>query len=108
MHLSNDSKKLLYILYKEYVNRRNHNVPKKRAVNFDNAKSVQKNFMPNELLEDVETNMTELDNNNFLNNFYADGTIYYCSLTDLAICKMEELPKETLISIADFISNFIP
>lgn len=108
MHLTNDSKRLLYILYNEYINRRNHNIPKKRAVISDNAKSVQENFMPDELLEDVESYMIELENNNFLDNFYADGTIYYCNLTDFAICKMEELPKDTLLSITDFISKFIP
>ena len=53
MHLTNDSKRLLYILYNEYINRRNHNIPKKRAVNFDNAKSVQENFMPDELLKAI-------------------------------------------------------
>ena len=52
MHLTNNSKKLLYILYNEYINRRNHNVPAKRAVHFDNAKSVHENFMPDEQLED--------------------------------------------------------
>ena len=108
MPLTNNSKKLLYILYHEYINRPNHNVQAKRAVHFDNAKSVHENFMPDEQLEDVESYMIELENNSFLDNFYADGTIYYCDLTDFAICKMEELPKNTLLSIADFISKFIP
>ena len=108
MHLTKDSKKLLYILYKEYLNRRNNNVPKIRAVNFQSAESVQANFMPDELLEDVEEYMRELGRNNFLNNSYADDTIYSSNLTDFAICKMEELPRDTFLSVTDFVSKFIP
>lgn len=106
-YLTKDAKKLLYILYKEYLNRRKHNVAKTRATDFDSASSVQFNFMPNELLEDVEEYMRELGRNDFLENFYADDTIYSCYLTDYAICTMETLPKDTLVSVANFISQFL-
>lgn len=44
----------------------------------------------------------------FLSNFYADDTILNFELTDYALMKMENQRKETLLSIADFVSKFIP
>lgn len=108
IHLTKDAKRLLFILYKEYLNRRNNKLPKNRATDFVSAESVQSTFMPDELLKDVEDYMRELGRNNFLDNFYADGTIYSCYLSDFAIHTMEKLPKDTLLSIADFISKFKP
>lgn len=107
LYLTKDAKRLLYILYKEYLNRRKHQVTKSRAVDFNCAESVHSDFMPEELLEDVEEYMRELGRNKFLENFYADNTIYSCYLTDYAICIMENLPKDTLVSVANFVSQFL-
>ncbi len=108
MQLTKDAKSVLYILYKEYENRRKHNVSKSQAKSFDSAQSIQETFFPNSSLENIEDVLRELEKNNFLENFYADGTIYYCSLSDFAITTMNSQRKENLLSIADFISKFIP
>lgn len=108
MTLTNDSKKILYKLYAEYRDRCKHGFSKSDSKNFDCAKSIHDNFFPDLLLEDVEDSLRELGRNNFLNNKYADNTVYICHLSDHAIATMENLPKETLTSIGNFLSNFIP
>lgn len=108
MLLSQDAKSVLYTLYKEYRDRRNHGFSKSFSKNFHSAEYIHENFFPNLLLEDIEDCLRELGQNHFLNNLYADNTIYHCALTDYAIATMDSLPKEALLSIADFISKFIP
>lgn len=108
MVLTKDAKTVLFTLYKEYERRRKHGSSKSKAKNFDSAKSIQENFFPKMLLEDVEDSLRELGRNDFLDNFYADNTIYFCSLSDFAISTMESQAKETLLNIADFITKFIP
>lgn len=108
MMLTKDAKKILYKLYSEYRDRRNHGFSKSSSKNFGSAKTVQSDFFPEFLLEDVEDSLRELGRNNFLDNKYADNTVYICYLSDYAIATMENLPKETLASIGNFISNFIP
>lgn len=71
-------------------------------------KKFKRIFFPDLLLEDVEDSLRELGRNNFLNNLYADDTVYTCRLSDFAIATMENLPKETFNSITDFIAKFIP
>lgn len=106
--LSKDAKTVLYTLYNEYLTRRKHGSSKSRAKNFVSAASIQENFFPSWLLEDVEETLRELGRNKFLNNLYADDTVYHCELSDSAIVVMENQKKETLLSIADFVSKFIP
>lgn len=106
--LTKDAKFMLYELYKEYQARRNVRVSRSESKYFKSAESVQENFFPDWSLEDVEDTMRELSRNNFLNNVYADGTIYDCELSDYAISVMESQKKETFLSVADFISKFIP
>ncbi|MGN0405302.1 MAG: hypothetical protein ACI4F1_08780 [Bariatricus sp.] len=108
MTLTKDSKKTLYILYKEYCDRRKHGFSKSNSKNFVSAEFIHENFFPDSLLEDVEDSLRELGRCGYLDNTYADDTVYICHLSDYAIATLEELPKETLLSIADFISKFIP
>lgn len=108
MVLTKDAKTVLFTLYKEYEKRKKSGTSKSKAKNFDSAKSIQENFFPKMLLEDVEDSLRELERNDFLDNFYADNTIYFCSLSDSAIAVMESQTKETLLNIADFIAKFIP
>lgn len=108
MTLTKDAKTLLFSLYKEYSDRRKHGFSKSDSKNFDSAESIQESYFPEIPLPDIEDSLRELDRNDFLVNFYADDTIYNCELSDYAIATLEDLPKDTLLSIADFISKFIP
>lgn len=108
MLLTKDAKSTLYTLYEEYCDRRKHGFSKTSSKEFGSAKDIHDKHFPDVLLEDVEDSLRELDRNNFLNNFYADYTVYDCELSDYAIATLDALPRETLLSIADFISKFIP
>lgn len=88
--------------------RRDNKVPRSQAKDFGAAESIQSLLFPDWSLEDIEDVLCELGRNGFLNNFYADDTIYHCSISDSAIVKMENQKKDTLLSVADFISKFIP
>lgn len=105
--MTSDAKAMIYALYKEYKTRRSHGSSKSDARFFRDADSVHETFFPDWLLEDVEDTMRELDRYGYLDNFYADDTIYHCNLSDFAIAKLEEQPKDMFLSVADFISKFI-
>ena len=106
--LSKDAKTDLYTLNKEYLSRRKQGISKSKAKNFDSAQHIDSTLFSDWSLEDIEDTLRELGRNKFLNNYYADQTIYHCELSDPAIVTMENQKKETLLSIADFISKFIP
>lgn len=106
--LTSDAKTMLYKFYTEYKTRRQNGVHKSQAKNFSNIEFVQENICPEWLLEDIVETIRELDHSGFLNVLYSNNIPYRCLLTDYAIVLMENQKKETLLSIADFISKFIP
>lgn len=106
--LTKEAKTVLYHMYKEYLVRRDNQVSRSRSKEFGSADSIHASLFPDWSLEDVEDVLRELGRNGFLNNHYADDTVYDCSLSDSAIVKMENQKKETLLTVADFISKFIP
>lgn len=106
--LTSEAKSMIFILYKEYKARRIHKVPKRDAKFFKDAESVHQTFFSDWAFVDVEETMRELGRNCYLDNFYADDTIWCCSLSDFAIATLEAQPKETFLSVADFVSKFIP
>ena len=108
MKLTKDAKTVLYGLYKAYERRRKNGSSRGDAKEFGSASSVQEEFFPDRSLADIEDSLRELDRNDFLDAFYADNTVYLCSLSDYAISVMEAQTKETLLSIADFLGKFIP
>lgn len=108
MDLTNDAKKVLYELYKEYSARRKRNEPRRKAAHFQSASFIHSEFFRDWLLEDVEDCLRELGRNGFLNNQYADNTIHNCFLSDHAITVMEAQKKEVLSNVVDFVAKFIP
>ena len=108
MLLTKQDKKILYGLYSEYLNRRNAGLSFSEACNFISGKSVHENFFPDMSYEDVDHSLRQLGKNNYLNNMYADNEVYHCVLSNDAVAYMESLPKETFLSVADFVSKFIP
>lgn len=106
--LTREAKTVLYQLYKEYCSRRKKGISRSDAKQFGSAETVQKSFFSNCSVEDILDAMNELKHNGYLKNFYADDTIYLSSLTDDAIFCMENQTKETLLSVVDFVTKFIP
>lgn len=101
--LTNDSKKLLYALYQEYLARRNVHIPRSRATYFHSALSIHENFASELCLEDVEDSLRELGRNGFVKNCHGDNTILHCYLTDEAIALFESFPSKALSNVANFI-----
>ena len=108
MLLTKQDKKILYGLYSEYLNRRKAGLSFSEACNFISGKSVHENFFPGMSYKDVDHSLRQLGRNNYLNNMYADNEVYHCVLSNDAVAYMESLPKETFLSVADFVSKFIP
>ena len=106
--LTKDAKICLFTLYREYQARRSSGISRSKAIRFNNAATIQSALFPDAALEDVEENLRELSRNGFVSNFYSDNTILNCELTDFALIKMENQRKEVFLSIADFVSKFIP
>ena len=106
--LSKDAKKMLYVIYKEYLSKRKNNISKSKSKIIGSALNIQQHLFKNWTLEDVEETMRELDRNKFLDYLYADNTIHFSKLTDYAIATMENQKKEIFLNITDFITKFIP
>lgn len=106
--LTKDSKTVLYVMYREYLSRRKNNVSRSRAKSFGSASMIRESLFRDWSLEDLEDSLRELGRNGFLNNFYADDTVCECLFTDSAISIMENQKKDILLSVANFVSKFIP
>ena len=106
--LSKDSYQLLCIIYKEYLTRRNSDIPKSRAKYFDSASFVQTSLCPYLTLDDVEESLRELGTAGFLHNFYADNTVYSIVLENDAIVFMENRFKKALLKLLILLLNLFP
>ena len=106
--LTKHDKKILYGLYSAYLHRRNSGMSISAASNFSSGKSIHENFFSDLLYEDVDHSLRMLGKCKYLNNMYADDEVYHCSLSNDAMAYMENLPKEIFLSVADFVSKFIP
>ena len=106
MTLTKEAKTILYKLYAEYRDRRKHGFSKSESKNFESSKTVQSDFFPDLLLEDVDDSLRELRDNNFIHGTLADDIVYTCELSDYAIATLESLPLDTFKSAADFLLKF--
>lgn len=108
MDITKDAKKLLLLMYKEYQRRRKKGMTRSDAMFFCGADTIKEDLLPDELLQDVNDYIRELHRAGYVTANYADNTVWLCELTTEAIMKIENLPADTLRSIADFIGNFVP
>ena len=108
MELTHGSKTLLFKLYRTYKERRSEGLSESKSRSFGSSALIQKTISPDISFEDVDEYIRELSRNNFCNVMYADSCVYHCELSPYAIYVLETLPKENLLSIAEFISKFIP
>lgn len=106
--ISKEAAIVLHSLYSQFLSRRKVGQSKSEAREYGSAKSIKDNFCTDMSISDIEDAMRELDRNGYLLNDYGDNTITQCELTDLAIMDCESAIPDKVISIADFISKFIP
>lgn len=105
--MTSDAKKLLFLMYCAYKNRRSNGKARQDAVLFGSYTDVAE-LMPDDLPDDVDDYIRELDRLGFVGVQYGDDHVYECWLKSSAIAKMEQLPLDYLRSVADFILRFIP
>ncbi len=107
MELTNDSEKLLCLLYKSYLEKRRNGTPKSNAKRFGSSHHIHKNLCPKWIFEDVDETCRELSRANMLDCLWADNIAYYVSLSDSAIVYMENRFKNGLLDVVKFLGNFI-
>lgn len=108
MDITNDAKKLLFLIYKNYLKQRKNGVAKADAINIGGAERIQKDLMPEESVQDVDSFLKELDSSGYLDVHSYDNLARICFLTNYAIAVLENYPKETFKSVTSFIAQFIP
>lgn len=102
LNLTKDSKELLAIIYKEYLNKINNGISKSDAKIIGDAKSVNE-LAKDWMLEDVVETMSELRRADYISNTYADNTVYFSTLLDKTIIYFENKNINTIKTIADWI-----
>lgn len=108
MELTKDSEKLICVLYKAYLEKRKSGLPKSKAKSFGSSHAIHETFFPDLMFEDVDDTCRELSRAKLLNCFWADNIAFNVSISDQGIIYMENRFKDNILSVADFISKFIP
>lgn len=109
MNLTNDAKKLLYLMYKEYRRRRKDGMERDNALFFDSSDAVHELLLPDESSKDTLSYLGELKRAGYVSGLNADNIIYGgLRLTYEAVTAIEQRPGEVLESVASFLANFIP
>lgn len=102
MILSKDADKLICIVYKEYLHRRENNKSKSEATLFT-LNDIQQ-VIPNYNESDLANDLSELAHNNIIRLFITGDFV----LLPDGIIYMENRFKNGIKEVADFISKFIP
>ena len=104
MQLTNDTDKMLCLIYDEFLNRRKIGMSKLEAKSFDHPSALQTQFLQGVHEDDIHEALIELCKNNLICLYYDHGF----RLEDSAIIYMENRFKNKVIETADFVSKFIP
>lgn len=108
MELTKDAEKMICVLYRDYLEKRNDGIPKSKAISFGSSHNIHQKLFPNMVFEDVDDTCRELSRAKLLNCFWADNIAYNVALSDSGIVYMENRFKNNILKITDFISKFIP
>ena len=106
MELTKDAKKVLYVLYKEYLKRIKSGIARTEAKSFDPDILCQDLFSEY-TSDDVNDFLCELGSAGYLDNFFGDGIVQYTTLTNFSIIEMENRFKNGLNDVIDFIAKFL-
>lgn len=107
MDISKDSKKLLFLIYKSYLKKREDGMSRSNAISFGTSEDIYHDIMPESSADDVKSFLYELKNAGYIQGSDYDNKLCICELTNKAIVTLENYPKETFVSIASFLANFI-
>ncbi|WP_018249818.1 hypothetical protein [Orenia marismortui] len=79
------SNNLLQLLYNEYCQKLKNGISEPKAKMFGSSKDIQKSIASQYSFEVVDELCRELDENNFLDVFYADNIAYNVQISDIGI-----------------------
>jgi len=99
MDITNETKYVLQILYKEYLDRINNGISKREAKVFASWHNIYTSLFSNMLEEDCLESFRELGRADYLNNKWASNKIWSTQLTDKALISMENKFKNDMKSL---------
>lgn len=102
IQLTKDSKQLLAIIYKEYLDKINNGISKSSAKHIGHADDICE-LVPTWLPDDVVETAWELGRSGFIKITPADNTIYDSVILDKTIIYFENKNINTIKTIADWI-----
>lgn len=106
MQLTKDAKRLICLLYNDYLQKLKHGSSKSDAKFFGSSHNIHQTLCPNLLFEDVDDTCRELSRAGFINCLWADNIAYSVHLSDDGIIYMENRFKKGLLDVTDFITKF--
>ncbi len=101
--LSRDADKMICILYKQYLTRRENGMSKSEACQFDDVAQMRSEFFPYETIDDLNETLIELCR--ALNLVYSIDNSFV--LSDKAIIYMEGRFKRNLKAVLDYLAQFL-
>lgn len=106
--LTNEGKYMLYVMYQEYLGRRNQDIPKDDAMLFGGAEQLQSSLFPAWPTHDISAVARDLSASGFLSTLFGDNELLESSLTKDAIIFMETRFKRNLKNLLGAISELRP
>lgn len=101
--LSRDADKMICVLYKQYLTRRENGMVKSEACQFDDVAQMRLDFFPYETIDDLNETLIELCRA-FDFDYSVDGSFV---LSDQAIIYMEGRFKRNLKAVLDYLAQFL-
>lgn len=104
--MTKEAKRILYLMYKEYLDRRDRGYSREEARFFGGSETILEQLIPNSTIEDVNDCLNELSTTGYLSLDHGDDYVEDCELLPPGVEKIENLSKNAFLSFADFISKF--
>ena len=106
--MTKDALKVLKRLYDTYLKRLSYGMPRSDARSFGSADDIFAEMSEDIRIEDLEDCLRELHREGYMVCDFGSDSIADSELTTKAIEELKNKTKNQILSIADFLSKFIP
>ena len=103
--LTRDAKKLIGLMYGEYLNARKNGKSKTAARHFGGVEILQQQLLPNETTADITETCHELSRSGFISACYLDNLPGNIDLTDKGIALMEARFAGIISDVVKFLKD---
>lgn len=107
MELTKNASKVMYALYKEYLERCKNNVSVSNARKFDDSYQIHEQLLPKLTFDDVELACRELQNANLISASWYNNHACIIELSSSCISHMENRFKNGVMNFADFAKELL-